>query len=105
MSTLARQRCLNHAEREAAARCPGCGQSYCRECVVEHGERMLCAACVRLASARQAERAGWLSAAWRAAQAAAGVFFLWVVFFAAGRILLAIPASFHEGEVWKRFAE
>jgi hypothetical protein len=28
--------------------------------------------------------------------------FLWLAFFALGKILLAIPSSFHEGEVWKK---
>jgi len=28
--------------------------------------------------------------------------FLWIVFFTFGKMLLAIPASFHEGEVWKK---
>ena len=44
---LSLQRCRNHAEREAVARCPGCGHHFCRECVTEHDDRILCAACLR----------------------------------------------------------
>ena len=46
MTALAHQRCFNHALREAAARCPGCGNFFCRECVTEHDDRVLCAACL-----------------------------------------------------------
>ena len=46
-----RQQCWNHESREAVCRCPGCGRSYCRECVTEHGARLLCAACLRKARA------------------------------------------------------
>ena len=42
-----RQQCWNHEAREAVCRCPGCGHSYCRECVTEHDTRLLCAACLR----------------------------------------------------------
>lgn len=46
MIDLARQRCLRHDFREAVCRCPGCGRFFCRECVTEHGGRLLCAACL-----------------------------------------------------------
>jgi len=39
-------RCRRHPERPAAARCPECGEPHCRECVVEHEGRILCAACL-----------------------------------------------------------
>ena len=45
-----RWRCRRHPERPASARCPACGGTYCRECVVEHDGRILCASCLRAAA-------------------------------------------------------
>ncbi len=47
MPALASQRCLNHATREAVARCPECGHFYCRECITEHDDRVICASCLK----------------------------------------------------------
>jgi hypothetical protein len=92
-----RARCYNHALREAAARCPACGRTYCRECVTEHEGRLLCAACLGAPPEKRANL-------WRRARAAGtllaallSVALLWLCVFAAGLGLLALPASFHEG--------
>lgn len=66
MSELARARCLFHAEREAAVRCPGCRRSFCRECVTEHDGRLLCRGCLAtsalsLPSAATRRRWAWLA--------------------------------------------
>lgn len=45
---IVQQRCFNHGSREAAARCPECRRHFCRECVTEHEDRLLCASCQRL---------------------------------------------------------
>lgn len=100
MSDISLQRCHNHALREAAARCPECGAYYCRECVAEHDDRILCAACIRklLAGAPAARRRfAWLVSAGRSIL---GFLLLWVVFYAIGQALLSIPSSVHEGSVW-----
>jgi hypothetical protein len=34
---------------------------------------------------------------------AAGFLFLWMSFFYLGKLLLAIPSSFHEGTLWRSF--
>ncbi|WFB36770.1 rhomboid family protein [Kiritimatiellota bacterium B12222] len=47
---LTRIRCLNHGDREAVARCPGCHSYFCRECVIEHEGRMICASCLQAES-------------------------------------------------------
>jgi hypothetical protein len=101
MSTLALQKCLNHPAREAAARCLECAQPYCRECVVPHEGRLLCSACLRRLARPKIFRGGWARKMASALQLAAALFFLWLCFFAFGKVLLAIPASFHEGDVWK----
>ena len=33
--------------REAVARCPECTQFFCRECITEHDDRVLCSACLK----------------------------------------------------------
>ena len=101
MPHLVHQRCFNHSLREAAARCPECGQFYCRECITEHDDRVLCAACLRrLAHPPLARRRGFLGAV-RVLQLGAGVFLAWLFFYFLGQTLLSIPNSFHEGTVWK----
>lgn len=40
------RRCVLHAQREAAARCPGCKRFYCRECITEHDGKVLCSGCL-----------------------------------------------------------
>jgi hypothetical protein len=45
-----------HSGREAACRCPRCKQYFCRECVTEHQEQLMCSACHR--QAMQQARAG-----------------------------------------------
>jgi hypothetical protein len=102
MNTLALQKCLNHPAREAAARCVDCAGNFCRECVVEHDGRLLCAACLRKVSRGSIAREIWLKKAWAFFQTMAALLFLWIGFFALGKILLTLPASFHEGEYWKK---
>ncbi len=105
MSTdLARQRCYNHAHREAAARCPACRRYYCRECVIEHESRLLCAACVAAGAAREERREkrhGWPGAV---AGAMLGVFLAWAFFFIIGWGLLSLPSPTHATEVWNERA-
>jgi len=101
MESLGDKRCLNHASREAAARCPECWQFFCRECITEHEDRVVCAVCLRkLARAGVPRRFRWLSLV-TVGQTLAGVLVAWFFFYSAGRILLAIPESFHEGTVWR----
>lgn len=101
MASLIHQRCFNHASREAAARCPECSHFYCRECITEHDDRVICAACLRtLAKPASVRKRAFVGLA-RCAQVAAGVFVLWLFFYLLGQILLSIDASYHEGTVWK----
>jgi len=98
---LAAQRCLNHGGREAVAKCPGCSNFFCRECVVEHENRMMCANCVaRLEdeATGPGERGNSLV---RAFQFAAAFVLLSVVVYVLGLVLLMLPDTFHEGEIWR----
>ena len=101
MSSLSLQRCFNHAHREAAARCPECARHYCRECITEHDERVICAACLAQVVQAPSARRGRFTPMLRAIQLLGGVFLLWLFFYGLGQILLTVPGSFHDGTIWK----
>jgi hypothetical protein len=82
------QRCWNHDAREAVCRCPGCGRSFCRECVTEHAARLLCAACLKALAHAPPSRAGGVRRLVPAGMLLAGILLAWLVFFGAG-------AAFH----------
>src|SRR5665213_4136397 len=101
MPSLAQQHCLNHFTREAAAQCLECRHFFCRECVTEHDDRLLCAACLRKiskvdGSERHRFRGMARAVLGLAGFAAATLFFYWV-----GQMLLLIPTPFHDGTLWK----
>ena len=84
------QRCWNHEAREAVCRCPRCERTFCRECVTEYEDRLLCAACLQneaQAAARPGARFQRLSIA---GTALAGVILAWAVFYCAAQSLVAI---------------
>jgi hypothetical protein len=97
---LRQQRCLNHPQREASARCPECGRFHCRECITEHDDRVLCAACLaKLSLKKSAGRERWvlLPRLALAVVAFVIVFLLWLTL---GNFLLSIPSRFHETGGW-----
>lgn len=98
--------CLRHTDRPAVARCPSCGQSFCRECVAEHDSRLLCADCLRKQSEtlRHAAKAGWLTRLPLAAalQLVAGLAILWGLFYLTAGVLRRLPADIHEGHIWTK---
>jgi len=101
MKILANQRCFNHAMREAVARCPECTQFFCRECITEHDDRVLCTACLRkLTHKPLTQRFELVKILWLA-QCLAGLFIAWYFFFLVGEGLLKLPNSFHEGTLWQ----
>jgi hypothetical protein len=95
-ATLHRQRCWNHASREAVCRCPSCSRFFCRECVTEHDERLLCAACVLKAVTAQKPTHSWRRRWLLRAAAAAGLALAWTAFYGAGRALSEISARIRE---------
>lgn len=101
MPALVHQRCFTHAQREAVARCPACQRYFCRECITEHADRVLCASCLRKTAATTIVARPRLAAFVRLAQAVLGLFVAWLFFHIAGRVLLSLPSSFHEGTVWQ----
>src|SRR5690554_900434 len=102
MEALTLQRCFYHPGREAAARCPECRRFFCRECITEHEDRVICAECLRRVSAPAiaARQRVWLVRLFAALKLCAAMLLIWILFYIAGRLLLLIPASFHEGTLW-----
>jgi hypothetical protein len=97
MSSLAHQRCYNHAVREAAARCPSCRHFYCRECVSEHQHRLLCAKCIQQLLGEQGTgKRPLLAPLAHAAKLAVAVVLLWMLFLVYGQFMLLLPSEFHD---------
>jgi hypothetical protein len=97
---LSDQRCLHHPLREAVARCPECRNTFCRECVTEHEDRVLCAACLKKSSLQPDARPFRWDRIVRVLPLLMGVVVAWLFFYWLGGVLLAIPSSFHEGTSW-----
>src|SRR5207253_3107396 len=97
---LALQRCFNHAQREAVARCPSCGQFFCRECITEHDDRVICAACLKKLARTPLAKSRVLARMLQASHFLLALVAAWFVFYLIGEALLAMPASFHEGTIW-----
>jgi hypothetical protein len=95
------QRCLNHLSREAVARCPECGQFFCRECVTEHDDRVICSACLKRITSKGQQKTRSFGALLRPAHFAFGLLVAWLFFYCVGRVLLSIPPAYHEGTVWE----
>ena len=105
MESLHEQRCYNHAGREAVARCPECGRFYCRECITEHEDRVICAQCLAALTARQAGRPPWGANLFRLGALAASAVVVWLIFYAIGLGLAGIPDAFHEGAYGRAHGE
>ncbi len=101
MPALAAQRCLHHATREAIARCPECGHFFCRECITEHDERVICASCLQKVAHAAAQPKQRRVSLWPVLQGAGGFALACFVFYTLGRMLLALPDSFHDGSMWE----
>jgi hypothetical protein len=101
MENLLHQRCFNHMLREAVARCPECRRYFCRECVTEHDDKVLCAGCLETKIILKAASSTRLSRLVRVLYFLLGAMLLWIVFYYIGQILLSLPSEFHEGTLWE----
>ncbi|HEY1789296.1 MAG TPA: rhomboid family protein [Verrucomicrobiae bacterium] len=101
MSSLAQQRCFNHAIREAVARCPECKQFFCRECITEHDDRVVCTSCLKKLTLKPPSRRFGLGRLLLAGQCVFSLLIAWYFFFLIGHSLLKLPNSFHEGTLWQ----
>jgi hypothetical protein len=100
VAPLRQKRCDNHPQREASARCPECGRFFCRECITEHDDRVLCASCLaKLSIKKTRDKAAW---AW-APRIGLALLALVVIFFALlliGNLLIDVPSHFHTHGGW-----
>ena len=100
---LRARRCVRHTEREAVARCSSCGGFFCRECVVDHGAKIVCAGCLAKSTAGvdSKKKRSWARPR-RIVTLVIGGLVLWVLFYAMGSLLLSMPGEFHDGTIWRR---
>lgn len=98
--TVAHLRCFNHVAREAVARCPECTRYFCRECVTEHLDRVICATCLKKFAAPRSSRKRTTARLVRSVQFVLGILFAWFFFFLIGATLARLPDAFHEGTLW-----
>jgi len=105
MTSVALQRCWNHHTREAIARCPECSRSYCRECVVEHEDRIICSGCLAKLTAEKEKTS---STTWtfrpllRFCATLMGILVAWLLYFSLGRVLLSVPDEWHADAIWEK---
>ncbi len=98
---LSRSRCYNHPTREAVALCTVTGKPFCRECIVEHEGRMVSAEVVAgLLKKKDGPTRVWWKTPFQWCATALSFLLLCYGFYLLGRILLQIPARFHEGNYW-----
>ena len=99
----ARSTCFHHPQREAAARCVGCGRPFCRECVTPVERRMFCASCYKAQTGVRAKATrDWFIVS-VAGQAVLGLLGLWFTAYFLGKVLLELPSNYHEGTVWQKY--
>ncbi len=78
------QRCMYHPSREPVGRCAECRNPFCRECVTEHDDRLICAACLARSRPTPGSRSRLLH--WLGAPA--GVLTAWLFFWLLGWVLV-----------------
>ncbi len=101
MTQFIHQRCFVHPSREAVSLCLECRRAFCRECVVDHDGRLICAACLARLNDPAVRRRGVLRRLFSAVGVAFAILLCWILFYMFGRVLmLAEPAhhSFDDNE-------
>lgn len=94
--------CFHHPLREAAAKCVSCGRPFCRECITPVDRRMMCAGCFKASTAAKVRpKRDWFVIS-LVSQVLLGLLGLWFTTYFLGRVLLEIPAPFHEGTIWDK---
>lgn len=99
---VSKQRCFIHGQREAAVRCPQCSRFYCRECVSDFGERLLCKSCLASQAGEELGRGHgrFLQLLRLGLGLAGGLLICWLAFYGLGQLLYSTPHHFHDGTIW-----
>ena len=95
MTQFTHQRCFVHATREAVSLCLECRRAYCRECVVDHEGRLMCAACIARLNAPSAEKRHKLRRLVPVTAAALALLLCWILFYMVGRLLMFSEPARH----------
>lgn len=101
-ASVTEQRCLRHPVREAVARCPQCQKFFCRECITEHEDRVLCANCLAKILHTSEKRTSRWAGITSFLLGAVGIATAWLFFYFLGQSLARVPVNFHEGTVWEK---
>jgi hypothetical protein len=96
------QRCLRHPTREAVARCPECRNFFCRECITEHDDRVLCSDCLAKLLRASAKETSFVAQIASIFFGVIGIATACLFFYFLGWSLSRAPASFHEGTIWQK---
>jgi late competence protein required for DNA uptake (superfamily II DNA/RNA helicase) len=100
LATLRQRRCDNHPNREASARCPECGRFFCRECITEHDDRVVCASCLaKLTTKKTMDGKSWTWAP-KLGLALLAVAIVYFFLLLIGNLLVSIPSQFHAHGGW-----
>ena len=100
MSAISHERCFNHALREAAARCPQCRRYFCRECVTEHDDRVLCTSCLKQSTRLPLRKGKQMARLIKVICCIAGLLMAWFFFFLMGDMFTSLPSQFHKAGLW-----
>jgi hypothetical protein len=95
MTQFTHQRCFVHPLREAVSLCLECRRAFCRECVVDHDGRLICAACLARLNAPAAGRRGALRRLSSAVGVAFAILLCWILFYMFGRMLMLAEPAHH----------
>ncbi len=98
--SLSNSRCFHHASREAAVCCPECRRFFCRECVSDFEERLLCDSCIRNFQEKKNNNSKSNKRFVSLLGIISGLFICVFTFYCLGQILFAIPNKFHDGSAW-----
>ena len=101
MVNIKSQRCFNHQLREAVACCPKCNRFFCRECITEHEDQVLCASCLKKQIEKPPKSQKSIYAVFNVSAFLLGLLTVWLFFYLIGKGLVYIPSSFHEGTIWQ----
>jgi uncharacterized paraquat-inducible protein A len=98
---LRKRKCANHASREAVARCPECKKDFCRECITEHNNKMLCTNCLQEITRKKDAKKKKLAALFTIVLFFLGMLISYYFFLGVASMLSEMPDQFHNGEFLK----